>query len=96
MEAPKGTRGRDALVAVLKRMILDHEVEEMGGPRLCRWIQGPAIERLLDPAEDGGELSAVLAAEQPEVLPLGQERRSKVANQRMRRVDCHQRGSRPR
>ena len=48
----------DALVAVGERVILDDEVEQIGRAQLDRWIERLPVERLLDGAEDRGELFA--------------------------------------
>lgn len=63
----------DALVAVAERVILDHEVEDMGSPRLRARIQRLAREGLLDCAEDRGQRVTAFLAEERTGLPSGRE-----------------------
>ena len=50
-------------------MILDDEVEQIRGAQLDRRIERPPVERLLDGAEDRGQLFAALLTEQAAGLP---------------------------
>ena len=59
----------DALVAVGEGVVLDDEVERIRGAQLYRWIERLPVERLLDGAEDRGELLAALLAEEAAGLP---------------------------